>query len=269
MRQCIFVGVLLIINLMVSFATNAQDYDKSYEEQILTDPISKTEIKIPYGVINDSSSIKFKKYFVETPKTYISLFSVENPNACQYTWEKIIEFEKERDLGKLIEQDRLPAPADGWIHIFKSRSKAGYDYYTALTLVRGNAYALYLLEDANKQDDLITPGIAKTTEFRPITGKRINNDGQTTWRTWVTILAIILIGFLVRLLGKNMSAGLKYFLIVVSSGCYFGGSYFFVKFPLGITICFTITLGVLLWLVLFSKNWEDFFNKLEKILPKD
>lgn len=250
--------------LLFAIFVSIEIYGNKYNKVVLVDPVSKSEIVIPNGCIVDSSSTKYKKYDVSTTGSYISLFSVENPNSCSYSWNKLNEFEKEWRLGSLIEKKRLPEPADGWIRIFQSKNSKGHNIYHSLTLVRGNIYALYLLETGSKREDLITPDVAISTDFKDICDKRVDNDGVITWRTTLIHCLILLLVGLLKALKIPMSAKLKHSLLVVITFAYFCGMYFYALFPLKTSILVTISLTALLYIILKSKSWTDFWDMLEK-----
>lgn len=255
------------LGLLFAIFVSVNAYGADLDSVILVDPVSKTEIAIPQGRITESSPTKYRKYAVVTPYSYVSLFSVENPNSCPYSWSKLNEFEKDKELGSVIDRKRLPKPADGWIRIFQSKDSDGRDIYHSLTLVRGNAYALYLLESAYRREVLLTPSVAMKTEFKDVSDKRVDNDDVITWRTWLVFGLILLLVALLKIFKFLQSIVLRCILYVVITCTFFCGMYFYALFPLQTSWMTTVSLAVCLYVIMPSASLNDFWNRLwEKVL---
>lgn len=255
------------LGLQFAILVSINAYGDAPDSVILVDPVSKTEIAIPHGRITESSPTKYKKIAVVTPCSYVSLFSVENPNSCPYSWNKLNEFEKDKKLGSCIDKKRLPKPADGWIRIFQSKDSNEHDIYHSLTLVRGNGYALYLLESAYRREALLTPSVAMNTKFKDVIDKRVDNDGVITWRTWIVCGLILLLVALLKIFKFLQSIVLRYFLFVVITCTFFCGMYFYALFPLQISWMTTLSLAVSLYVIMASASLYDFLDRLcDKVL---
>ena len=232
----------------------------------LTEPISKTVITIPEGEVVDSALNKFEKFKVYTPSSVLSIFSMENPENEPFSWKRINEFDKNKKYGSLISKERLDGNTDGWVRYYSTKNDSGQDLINCVSLVRGNGYALYILETAYDKAGLVSPAIIKATEFKPITDHRVNNDGEFTWRMWAVLAGIIVFALLLKFVQKGLSDAFLIILSVIVLGGLFCGMYFYAKFSFSIS---TTTTGIVagLWIfILLTSSWKEAGKSLENIL---
>ena len=232
----------------------------------LVDPISKTVIRLPKGELMDSSQNKFQKYKVYTPSSVLSVFSMENPENEPFSWNRINEFDKNKKYGSLMSKEKLDGKTDGWIRYYSTKSDSGQDIVNCVSLIRGNGYALYILETAYDKVGLVSPTIVKATEFKPITDHRVNNDGVFTWKMWAVLVGIIVFALLLKFIQKSISEMFLIILSVIVLGGLFCGMYFYAMYSFSISATTTgIIAGVWIFILLTS-SWKEAGKSLENIL---
>ena len=261
MERCIYVALTFILGLCMHNASAKELSDIS-----LTEPITKTVIRIPNSEVVDSALHKFEKFKVNTPTSVIKIFSMENPENVPFTWKRINEFDKNRKYGYLESKERLDGDTDGWIRYYSSKDESGNSIANCVSLIRGNGYAIYILETANDMAGLVSPAIVKATEFKPITDHRVNNDGEFGWKSWCVFIGIILLSLLIKPIQKRLSDIVLVVLSVIVLGGLFCGMYFYAKFSFGISIGTSIVVGTLWTVILCASSWSDFWRILNNVL---
>ncbi len=245
---------------------NEQASAEGFSKLSLKEPITNTLIEIPEGELLDSALHKFEKFKVNTPTSIIKVYSMENPENEPFTWERINEFDKSRKYGHLESKERLDGKTDGWIRYYSSTSDSGKEIVNCVSLIRGNGYALYVLETAVDKSGLVSPAIVKTTEFKPITNHRVNNDGKYGWKSWCVFIGILILALLLKPIQKRLSETFLVILSVIVLGGLFCGMYFYAKFSFGISIGVLILEGLLWVIILCANSWKDFWRILDNVL---
>lgn len=261
MKRCIYVALTFVLGLCMYNASAKESSGIS-----LTEPITKTIINIPNCEVVDSSLHKFEKFKVNTPASVIKVYSMENPENEPFTWKRINEFDKNRKYGYLESKERLDGDTDGWIRYYSSTDESGKAIINCVSLIRGNGYAIYILETANDKTGLMSPAIVKATEFKPITDHRVNNDGKFGWKSWCVFIGIILLSLLIKPIQKRLSDTILVVLSVIVLGGLFCGMYFYAKFSFGISIGTSIVVGTLWIVILCASSWSDFWRILDNVL---
>ena len=257
----IAVVVLLVIDLLMSTAKSAD-----FIRLDLTEPLSKSVITIPEGEVVDSAQYKFEKFKVYTPSSVISVYSMENPDNEPFTWNRINDFDKNSKFGSLDSQERLESDADGWIRYYSSIDKSLKPIVNCVSLIRGNGYALYILETAYDKEGLVSPAIVRATEFKPITDHRVNNDGAFTWKMWAVLACIIVFALLLKFVQKGLSETFLIVLSVIVLGGLFCGMYFYAMFSFSISATTTGIVAGLWIFILLTSSWKEAGKSLENIL---
>lgn len=232
----------------------------------LTEPISKTVITIPEGEVMDSALNKFEKFKVYTPSSVLSVFSMENPENEPFSWKRINEFDKNKKYGSLISKERLDGKTDGWVRYYSTKNDSGQDIVNSVSLIRGNGYAIYILETAYDKAGLISPAIVKATDFKPITNHRVNNDGEFSWKMWSILVGIIVFALLLKFVQKRLSETFLIILSVIVLGGLFCGMYFYAMFSFSISATTTGIIAGIWIFILQTSSWKDAGKSLENIL---
>lgn len=256
--------VLILVFIVISINAYAGD-NTTFTELSYTEPISGTTFVFPEASLQESSSINFQKAYIKTPHSYISVWSMPNPEDQMFTWKRINEFDANNRFGVFQKRDKL-TNADGWIRYYSSTDKKGKPYISCLTLVRGNAYALYVLESALSLESCITPEIVSKTEFREIKGKRISNDGTLTSTYWALMIGAILIGGLCKWIFRK---GSDWPIVVIGAVTVLGYAlwlYFGLGYSFWIVFWATVIVASVWIAIISSSSWSDFFNFMEKVL---
>lgn len=266
MKQKTVFFILLFIALSIS-AAKPSNTETKYSEVSVTDALSGTVFKFPEGCKQDSSDVNFEKAMLFTPKTVVSVYSMPHPDDKTFTWKRINEFDANNKYGTLIKKTKLDN-VDGWIRYYNSTDKQGRQVISCVTLIRGNAYALYLLETAYEVADCVTPAIVASTEFKNIGGRRIENDGSLTLTFWiVTLITVLLSGVGKLIFGREPSAGIA-IMGVITVIAYALGLFFWLHYGIGTTILWLV-LTSCVWIgVITASTWTEFFNFLQKALDK-
>ncbi len=266
MKQKTVFFILLFIALSLS-AAKSSNTETKYSEVSVRDALSGTVFKFPEGCKQDSSDVNFEKAMILTPKTVVSIYSMPHPDDKTFTWKRINEFDANNKYGTLIKKTKLEN-ADGWIRYYNSTDKRGRQVISCVTLIRGNAYALYLLESAYELADCVTPAIVASTDFKDIDGKRIENDGSLTMTFWiVTLIAVLLSGLGKLIFGREPSAGIV-IMGAVTIVAYALGLFFWLNYGIGTTLLWAFITTCVWFGVVMASTWTEFFDFLQKALDK-
>lgn len=261
MKRSISVALAVVVSVLSGII-----YAGNFSHIELVEPISKSVISIPEGELVDSAKNKFQKFKVYTPSSVVSVFSMENLENEPFSWNRINEFDKNKKHGSLMSKEKLDGRTDGWIRYYSTKSDSGQDIVNCVSLIRGNGYALYILETAYDKAGLVSPAIVKATEFKPITDHRVNNDGAFTWRMWTVLAGIIVFALLLKFVQKGLSETFLIILSVIVLGGLFCGMYFYAMFSFSISATTTGIIAGLWIFILLTSSWKDAGKSLENIL---
>jgi len=238
-----------------------------YGALTVVEPVSKTEFKFDEAALQDSSEVNYRKAYILTPASAVSIYSMPNPDDKPFTWARINQFDADGKYGTLVKKHKLEN-VEGWIRYYENTDKKGRAFIDCITLVRGNAYALYLRESAYKVESLVTPAMIEKTQFGQIDGVWIRNDGSLTWKFWVfSVLIVALAGVAKLIFGREITTG-TVVMGVISVIAYGAGLYFWMLYKLSITLwSMFVVAGI--WLgISISSTWSDFFRFVEKAFEK-
>lgn len=266
MKKVVVFLLFLLIALTMSAVNNIAPTIQ-YGEVIVTDAVSGTMIKFPKAYKLDSSDVNFEKARLYTPKSVVSVYSMPHPDDMAFTWKRVNEFDANNKYGIMLKKSKLEN-VDGWVRYYSSTDKQGRPIIKCAILIRGNAYALYVLETAYEIDDCVSPSIIASTEFKKIKGKRIENDGSLTFTFWViTLIAMLSSGLGKLIFGRKISAS-----ICIMGGAvvvaYALGLFFWLSYGIGTTLFWTCVTASMWIGVILASSWSDFFNFMEKVFEK-
>lgn len=165
------------------------------------EPLSQTEFRLPSATVDTIGSAFFKGGYT-LPDSYLMLYSMRNNKEEKFSWSELNGFEKERRLGRRIKEIRLP-DIDAWQRVFESDSR-GLTVFHCLTIVNGNGYAMYILENAIDSARFSSPAIIADTEFRDMQGVRIARQILPEWVNALIYTALLLLmALLTYFVNKN------------------------------------------------------------------
>lgn len=251
---------LLLLVALLHCVANV-DAKKKFGEVIFTDSISGTEIifneaKI-YSIPNEDNC----RMVIDTKESTIYVYTVENSQDRTYKWSEVNQFDADFRFGNLITSEKLEFEnADGWIRYYQMPSKKGKMILSCVSVIRGNSYAIYIVEQLSPEKTPVTPEIVKNTEFKKVTGKRIENDGRVPSNLWIWYAIFALSSIIIKFLFWDKTK-LKTIIFIIAHVAFFIVVYFILLYSLSTTL---ISLGgsAIVWgLVLYFVNsWDDLWN---------
>lgn len=260
---------LKIIFLYVSFFIVLSIKGQNNEKEVFTDSLTSVQLYFPkYTEFKNVSFKAFKKATAVLEKSYISIYSMKNPEGEQYSWIRINEFDDKDQYGHLIKSEKIKDVAEGWFRYYQNETKNGKTYITCVTLIRGNIYAFYLVETAYKEEFLSSKKVVTSSVFpnsKSPDRKRTNTMSDIDWGIFCIILLSGLCFWKVK---STMSDSIKLILVVLSSAILVVYLIFYVWLTIWSSIFLGFLNGAFWFICLFSKSWSDFFNSLEKTLNK-
>lgn len=232
-----------------------------------TEPISGTEFEFKMASIDKESEYDYKKAEIETPASFIYIYSNQNPDNKQYKWSKLNEFDSNNYYGNLTGKEKL-VNADGWIRYYDGAGTKNEKLKYCIILVRGNAYALYVVEGAYDTTDFVMPDIVKKTMFGKIEGIRIENDGSYGKTFWMLTGILATLTLLSSLIVKDRKKG-SFIIYALALVCSYG---LLLYFWLGYNWLTTLGIwfiAVIIWYAIIeADSWSDFFKIIDRIISK-
>lgn len=262
-----FSAIWLLAVLLTPFIANAEtDTLDKFHPLTYTEPVSGTVFEFNNARIDEVNNIEYKKASIETPKSYVRVYSNLNPDNKQYDWKKLNEFDSNNHYGKMVGKEKLKN-ADGWIRFYDGKGKNGESIKYCVSLIRGNAYALYLVEGAYDSHDFVSPDIVKATNFGSIKGIRVENDGTFTWKFWTLSGVMILIAALSCLIVKKKRDEWPFIIFAIIMVLGFGSAlYFWLNYNWLISLSCMFFMGIVYFAIVCAKSWDEFWEILEKLL---
>lgn len=228
------------------------------------EPVSGTIFHFNEGILNDTSRLDYRKALVQTPKTWISVWSMPSQDKKTFAWAKINEFDANNRFGSMTYQVKLEN-FDGWMRYYELTVKGVTTYYN-VALIRGNAFALYLTESAVSTDDFTLSELLSKTQLGQI-GGRVDNDGRLTSAFWILVVAAALLSGIAKLifydkrneyLGMLICGGIVIALLFVIL-------YWIMFYFVGTSLLWTLIVACIWVVVGLSRSWVDFFNFINKM----
>lgn len=236
------------------------------EYKIFTDSLTTVQLHFPSSTrFENTSHISFRKGIAVLENSNISIYSMKNPNGEQYSWSRINEFTQNSQYGSHIRDEKINNTAEGWFRYYKNKTNKGKDYVTCVTLIRGNIYAIYLVESAYKESDLKSKDVVALSSFPESKVYHRTRKKSLSNNDLIIIGIIILSGFCFWKFKHKMNKIWKIILIVISSF----SIVFYLIFFAWLTILPSIGIGVInavFWgACLYSNSWSEFWQKIEVI----
>lgn len=258
-------SILLPFVLSLAAAVTISAENKAQLENIeFKEPVSGTVFNIDNAVLKESSRYDYKKAMIYTENTAISIWSVPNPENKPFAWKKINEFDSNNRFGVMTFQEKLEN-AEGWLRYFNYTEKDNKHYVYCVALIRGNTYALYVVESAFNAEQLTIPQLIKNTHFDEIDKRAANEDKPLSTVFWLVVLAgAVLAGLAKLLFRKNDSAFLICGIITlmgVTATLYWG-----LYCSLGTSLLWLFLLLCFWFGVWAANSWTDFYNFIVKAL---
>lgn len=253
-----------IVLFLVAVITTSAESKTQLGNIEFKEPVSGTVFNIDNAVLKDSSRYDYKKAMIYTENTAISIWSVSNPEEKPFTWKKINEFDSNNRFGVMTIQEKLEN-AEGWLRYFNYNEKNNKQCVYCVALIRGNTYALYVVESAFSAEQLTIPELIKNTDFDKI-DKRVANEGKPlSTEFWLVLLAGAVLAGLAKLLFRNndgvfFTCGIIT-LLGVAATLYWG-----LYYSLGTSLLWLFLLLCFWSGVWVAKSWTDFYNFIVKII---
>lgn len=262
-----FYAIWILAVLLTPLIANAEtDSLNRFQPLTYTEPVSGTVFEFNNARIDEVNDIDYKKASIETPKSYVWIYSTLNPDNKQYDWKKLNEFDSKDHYGKLVSKEKLKN-ADGWIRFYDGKGKNGESIKYCVSLIRGNAYALYLVEGAYDSHDFVSPDIVRNTKFGSIKGVRVENDGTFTWQYWTLSGVMFLIAALSCLIVKKKRDEWPFIIFAIIMVLGFGlALYFWLHYNWLISLSSMLFMGIVYFAIVFAKSWDEFWEILDKLL---
>ncbi len=255
--------IILLWTIFISLSLAGQ----TNEEVIFTDSLTSAKIIFPSNTkLEEISYISFKKCVAVLDNSDIIVYSMKNTNKEQYSWTRINEFDKESKYGKIIRSVKVQNKTEGWHRYYQNRTKKGLDYVTCVTLIRGNEYALYMVESAYEEEDLKSEEVTASSIFPGVKVKIKKRTGRFSEVNWAIIMIITLSAFCFWSVKKNISNKVKIILIFISTLLITVYLLCFTKFAIIPSIILMIINGSLWYACLFSESWSEFWSWIDIII---
>lgn len=232
---------------------------------VFTDSLTASKFYFPLNTkLTDISYVSFKKCVAVLQKSDICLYSMKNPEGEQYSWTRINEFDKNERYGSLIRTEKIGNMLDGWYRYYQNKTKTGKGYITCVTLIRGNVYAVYLVESAYKEEDLKSKEVVAASVFSKV--KKNNRRKEPKGSEWFVIGAINLVALCFWKLRSKLNDCLKIILISVSGAVLFVYLVYIAWLEVWPFSIGSVLFNVVFWSAcLYAKSWDDFWNRLEQV----
>ena len=259
---------LLILVAVLHLGVNV-DAKSKFGEVIFTDTISGTDIVFNDAKIFSTPNKDNCRMVIDTKVSEIYIFTEENPENKTFTWQRVNQFDADFRFGNLITSEKFENEnVDGWIRYYEMPTKKGGMLLSCLSVIRGNSYAIYILEQLSPDKTPITPEIVKNTEFKKVTGKRIDNDGRITTKMCVIFAILLLSSIIVKFLFKR-STKMKVIAMITLNLIFFCYAYFVQVYDF-YTSLISIGISALVWvLVLFVfETWTDVVNFIQNAISE-
>ncbi|MEZ3591586.1 MAG: hypothetical protein K1V84_11160 [Muribaculaceae bacterium] len=231
---------------------------------VFDEPVSGTVFNVPNATIVERDSVSFRKAVFWTNSTYVYIYSMPNQEDKPFSWSKINEFDSNNKYGILTYQEKM-SNADGWIRIYEYYDqKNKKKFYYAISLIRGDRYAIYVSECAHTPNDFVTLDMIKNTTFKITQNRRVNNDGSLTISFWgVVVMCVMIAGISKWFYGKDPCRSIVIAGLIVLS-LTFVVLYYILLYSIGTSLLWTGILAMVWIAVIVSSSWTDFFNFLSK-----
>lgn len=253
----------LVISLFIFWGFSCMM--QANRQVVFTDSLTASKFYFPLNTkLTDISYISFKKCVAVLQKSDICIYTMKNPEGEQYSWTRINEFDKNERYGSLIRTEKIGDMLDGWFRYYQNKTKKGKEFITCVTLIRGNVYAVYLVESAYKEEDLKSKEVVTASVFSKV--KKSYRRKEPRGCEWLVIGVINLVALCFWKLRSKLNNRLKIILISISSAVLFVYSVFIAwleiwPFSIGIVL-----FDVVFWSAcLYAKSWDDFWNRLEQV----
>lgn len=228
------------------------------------EPLSRTEFRLPSATADTVGTAFFKGGY-SLLNSYLMLYSMRNNKEEKFPWSELNMFEKERKLGHRISEKRLP-DIDAWQRVFKSNNR-GVPVFHCLTIVNGNGYAIYVLENSLDSTFFSSPSIIANTEFRDMQGVRIARQVLPEWANvliYVAMLAIMaLLTYLIN--EKKWQRWPLVCLDILATVGMFIYLYVLEKLTFPISLVFAGLFAIAATIMICSTNNKDLKENIEKV----
>lgn len=261
MKKSIVSILFCLITFIAACAPNEE-----LSELKFRDPVSGTELLLPRAQIIKYDSLAYQKAVIYTENTAVYIYSMPNQDDRPFSWKEVNKFDENNKFGTLARQEKLP-DADGWLRFYESYDKKyNRKLYYAVSLVRGDSYALYVSECSYSTEDFVTPGIIKATVFPKTESRRVNNDGKLTVTFWIVIAVCLLIAAISKwFFGKEPCPGIVV-VGAISLIAVFIVLYWVLMYSLSTSLLWVFLLSMV-WLgIIMSSTWTEFYNFVTKAL---
>ncbi len=228
------------------------------------DPVSGVVFNIDNAIINDSSRYDYRKALIYTKNTAISIWSAPNPEKKPFSWKKINEFDSNNRFGTITFQEKMKN-AEGWIRYYNFIDKKNKQWAYCVALIRGNNYALYLVESALKADQLTIPQLLENTDLGEIDKRAVNEGKPLSFKFWLAILTGVILAGLAKLLFRNRD-GVFLTCGIVTALALTATLYWVLYCTIGVSLLWGFLLICVWFGVWAAKSWTDFYNFIVKIL---
>lgn len=254
-----------IIFLLISFFSVLTSYGQNGEKVIFTDSVTSVQLFFPqHTEFKNISNISFRKGTAILKESNISIYSMKSPEGKQYSWTRINEFDNNAQYGHLIRKEKIKDSPEGWFRYYQNETKDGEKYITCITLIRGDVYAIYLVESALKEEYLSSKEVVASSFFPNSTGVNKTRKDSLSTKDWIIVIVSLLCGLCFWNLKQKMSNTIKIPLILLSGIAIFIYLHFFAWVGIWTSCCTSITI-ILFWVLCFySKSWNDFWKHIEK-----
>lgn len=251
--------IILCFLIFISLPTQGQ----TNEYKIFTDSLTEVQLFFPSSAkFENISPTSFRKGIAVMEKSDIIIYSMRNPDEEQYSWSRINEFTQNSKYGSHIRDEKINNSAEGWFRYYKNKTKKGRDYVTCVTLIRGNIYALYLVESAYRESDLKSKEVVALSSFPKSKLHHLARKKTLSINDLIIILAIILSGLCLWKFRRKINKTWKVILIVISSLIIVSYLIFFAWFTITLSIGFGV-INALFWgACLYSNSWSEFWHKI-------
>ncbi len=256
----------ILFLLLISLSSMGQTKDSV----CYTDSLTNVQIYFPSGtILQDISNRTFRKCIAVMEKSDISVYSMKSSNGKQYSWSRINEFDQNSRYGTLVHSRKIKNAAEGWHRYYTNKTKKGREYITCVTLIRGDRYAVYMVESAFNQNDLNSEEVTSLSTF-PIKTKKSNaRTNQLLLKNWIVVGIIMLFGLCFWKWREKMSDTLKLILICLATLAMLIYLLFIVRYTIAMSICFTVITPAVWAACLYAESWSDLWLIISKLIPKN
>lgn len=259
-----------ILYVIVSIFSNAEIHEQLSDIEF-KEPVSGVTFKIDASTMVESSRYDYRKALIYTDSTAISIWSVPNPDEQPFSWKKINEFDANNRFGVMTIQERIDK-VDGWIRYYNYTDKQNKHWYYCVALVRGNTYALYLVESrlkTTKMDmpPMTIPQLISKTDFGEMDKRALNEKKSLEGDFWLIMFVGAFLSGLAKLFfrkqnGAFWTCGIITILIVIFM------LYWILFYSISTVLLWSFLLICFWLLVWLSETWMDFYNLIVKALDK-